>query len=649
MCQRTHDPLGRITKETATGAEAATPDRVLGYDLEGHLTSASAPTGTNTYTYSARGTLSSQTARGAQPSTVQFDGFDRMTARGPVTYAYDALDRVTQSGATAFTYDGGSNNQVSDGTSRYTRTPAGILLATAGTTGTTGARLEITDAHTDVVATLDPTTNTLTSSTAYDPFGKPTAKTGTTGTLGYQSAWTDPTTGDVDMAARWYQPGTGTFTSRDSWTLNPEPSIQGNRYTYASGDPLDRTDPSGHIDCSVAANAARLAKAMKQRKLPLDICKSFNREKLVEIFCSRGVIKCPSDSGDFGGFADEPTYESSGGGLKCNVSASYRPAACGKGYSGGGGGGGTKTKPHPAPRTPVDIIRKPVPDIRPTNDADRPHAHANPIDWLIDTAVAIGVPIATGLTTGFSFAASLAASGAGLLLTTLFGHTQSSPTTSPWPIPLPYPGQGGVVSTRSRRVPTCEDLKPTGAEDLKDGGWVEYLPKDILGRNKGVVSCLENAPASARGQAAGGNIDGWEEAKKEAKDLGFTGNVLARCHSVPRMAGETRDRRNLTPCFQLGANINQQSDGGVITNTMRSFEERAEAVMPQGPVMYSVDINYQGTSKIPDTWNMGFYGWRADNGLPTSSGQTVVENSRYHPRRHSSIFGTLACTGNAGG
>ena len=48
--------------------------------------------------------------------------------------------------------------------------------------------------------------------TAYDPYGQTTAKTGDQSHVGFQGDWTDPDTGQVNMGARWYEPGTGTFT-----------------------------------------------------------------------------------------------------------------------------------------------------------------------------------------------------------------------------------------------------------------------------------------------------------------------------------------------------------------------------------------------------------------------------------------------------
>ena len=48
------------------------------------------------------------------------------------------------------------------------------------------------------------------------------------------------------MGARWYDPGTGTFDSRDSVSYTSGDSILANRYTYGAGDPMDNTDPDGH-------------------------------------------------------------------------------------------------------------------------------------------------------------------------------------------------------------------------------------------------------------------------------------------------------------------------------------------------------------------------------------------------------------------
>ncbi|TDC19778.1 DNRLRE domain-containing protein, partial [Streptomyces sp. 8K308] len=231
-----YDLAGRLTSWTSgeettayawdlAGNRVAAGDETATFDERNRLTSV----GDTAYTYTPRGTLASVDDR-----TLTHDAFERRITDGDTTYRYDSLDRVTHHGDTAFTYDGGSNNLVSDGTSLYRRTPEGALLTTDGDP-------VLTDQHTDVVATLTDNGTTLAASRAYDPFGQVTASDGTSPNLGYQSGWTDPATGDVNMAARWYQPGTGAFATRDTWNVEP------NRYAYAAGSPLNGTDPTGHF------------------------------------------------------------------------------------------------------------------------------------------------------------------------------------------------------------------------------------------------------------------------------------------------------------------------------------------------------------------------------------------------------------------
>ncbi len=252
-----YDLAGRMTSEISGGTTTA-----FEWDKAGNLTKKGGVTGTydsrnrvqtwgtQTFDYSARGTVKSVTD-GGTTRTISTDAFERTVANGASTFTYDSLDRVLTNGTSAFGYDGGGNNLVKDSTSTYSRDPGGRLLATA-TTGTAGsARLAVTNNHTDVVAGLSADGTAVTSSRAYDAFGNVTASSGTNPSLGYQSGWTDSSTGEVNMAARWYQPGTGGFTSRDTWQLDPDPSAQANRYTYANASPLNGVDPTGHYvqDC----------------------------------------------------------------------------------------------------------------------------------------------------------------------------------------------------------------------------------------------------------------------------------------------------------------------------------------------------------------------------------------------------------------
>ncbi|MGW0478612.1 polymorphic toxin-type HINT domain-containing protein [Nonomuraea sp. NPDC003214] len=264
-----YDHAGRLTSWTAPGGAVTAyewdasgnrtkaGDKTFTYDERNRLLSGDG----STYTYTARGTLASETKNGAT-TQLTFDAFDRLIADGESVYSYDALDRLASriSGVNkqTFAYSGLSNNlaAITDtlGTvqARYGRDAFGALLGQQE--GANPALATLTDLHGDLVATYSSTA--LATTTAYDPFGAITAQTGAKTNLGYQGEYTDPDTGKVNMHARWYQPGTGTFTSRDTMTLAPNPSVQANRYTYANASPLTGVDPTGHSTSRTAGGGA---------------------------------------------------------------------------------------------------------------------------------------------------------------------------------------------------------------------------------------------------------------------------------------------------------------------------------------------------------------------------------------------------------
>ncbi len=254
-----YDHAGRLTSWTAPGGAVTAYEwdksgnrtkagtKTYAYDERNRLTSGD---GAN-YTYTPRGTLATESKAGVT-TNYTFDAFDRLIADGDSLYSYDAFDRVSSriNGAAKqnFAYAGLTNDLAAATDSsgavqaKYGRDAGGTLLGQQE--GTNPALATLTDLHGDLVATYS--TTALATTTAYDPFGTVTAQTGVKTTLGYQGEYTDPDTGKVNMHARWYQPGTGAFTSRDTATLNPNPSVQANRYTYANASPLTGTDPTGH-------------------------------------------------------------------------------------------------------------------------------------------------------------------------------------------------------------------------------------------------------------------------------------------------------------------------------------------------------------------------------------------------------------------
>ncbi|GAA3061169.1 LamG-like jellyroll fold domain-containing protein [Actinokineospora globicatena] len=247
----TYDQLGRTLSWTAGATTTnytwdASGNRVQNgaksavYDQRNRVQS----DGDYTYTYTARGTLASRTSSGFTENFT-FDAFDRLVGVGAVSYTYDGLDRPVTRGGSTFKYAGSEMDPVSDGVSTYGRGAGGELLSLAQ-----GAdkRLLLSDKHGDVVGGFDPATalTSLPDSTAFDPFGKRTATTGTSRSVGYQGDWTDTSSGLVTMGARWYNPSTGSFVSRDTLTVGGPGSAGYNRYLYGVGSPLNGFDPTGH-------------------------------------------------------------------------------------------------------------------------------------------------------------------------------------------------------------------------------------------------------------------------------------------------------------------------------------------------------------------------------------------------------------------
>ena len=262
----TYDNLGRLTSWTQPGA--STP-QAFEWDPAGNLTlNADAPqtfdernrintAGTTTYTWTPRSTMATQQPGASPAVTFTFDGLGRRTSVNADTYSYDSLDRVATRNTDQFSYTGTDIDPTQIGATRFSRGVNGELIATQ--TSTDPASLIGLNPHGDVSYLFD-NTATVASTRTYDPLGATTATSGTQPVVGFQGDYTDPTTNDIWMGARWYQPGTGNFASRDTIFGKLETPISLNRFTYAHGDPLGMWDPDG------------------RRAESRDICNAFGQE-----------------------------------------------------------------------------------------------------------------------------------------------------------------------------------------------------------------------------------------------------------------------------------------------------------------------------------------------------------------------------------
>jgi len=223
------------------------------YDAQDQPVTSTTSAGTTSYGYTLSGALSSVTPPSGTAQAYTSDAYGQtITAPGGIGYAYDALGRLATrtagSSTSAFAYSGAGDTVASDGSTSYTYDTYGNPVAAKRSGGTAEAAL--TDVHGDLTGLFSPAsgTTTLAASAAYSPYGSVTATGGTTPALGYQDQYTDPSTGDTDMSARWYAPGTGSFTSNDTLTGSPMPAaVNPSPYGYADDSPLTNDDPSGHF------------------------------------------------------------------------------------------------------------------------------------------------------------------------------------------------------------------------------------------------------------------------------------------------------------------------------------------------------------------------------------------------------------------
>ena len=197
------------------------------------------------YGYDPQGNRVSYTSPTGAPVTLGYDQANRLTSYdGIATYGYngDGLRTTkTIAGVTsAFTWDSSGELPLLlvDGDTNYIYGPGGLPLARIDSTGETlyyhqdqlGSTRALTDSTGAVVATY-----------TYDPFGNVTGSTGAADNpFGYTGQYTDPESGYQYLRARYYDPLTGQFLTRDpavATTMEP--------YAYAGNNPTNYTDPTG--------------------------------------------------------------------------------------------------------------------------------------------------------------------------------------------------------------------------------------------------------------------------------------------------------------------------------------------------------------------------------------------------------------------
>jgi RHS repeat-associated protein len=214
------------------------------------------PTGATTYQYDTRGNRANVNPSGGQAQTLTFDQAKRLTkfaAASTTSYGYNgdglrmckyagsSAQPCSAVGATQFLWDvaGSLPLLLKDGSTSYVYGPGGLPLEQVNTSATywyhhdqLGSTRLITNS---TATTPHPATYT------FDPYGGiASINESITNPLRFTAQYQDSESGLYYLRARYYDPSTGQFISRD-------PAVASTRqpYAYATGNPINDSDPSG--------------------------------------------------------------------------------------------------------------------------------------------------------------------------------------------------------------------------------------------------------------------------------------------------------------------------------------------------------------------------------------------------------------------
>jgi RHS repeat-associated protein len=263
------DGIYRLTSETIS-SDPSNENGSVAYGLD--------PVGNR---LSANSTLS-----GVNSGSFSFNGDDLMggesydangntTATGGKTFAYDSDNRLKSmnGGAVTIVYDGDGSRvakTVNGATTRYLvddLNPTGYAqVVEESVNGSVQRAYSYGLQRIDVIQLVNSTwtlsfyghdgsgsvrqlttaAGAVTDTYEYDAFGNLLNKTGTTpNNYLYRGEQYDPDLGLYYLRARYYNPLTGRFMSRDPEDGIPTDPMTLHKYAYADGDPVNATDPTG--------------------------------------------------------------------------------------------------------------------------------------------------------------------------------------------------------------------------------------------------------------------------------------------------------------------------------------------------------------------------------------------------------------------
>jgi len=261
-----YDPLYRLTNEIVTAASGGT----ISYKYDGignrtNRTSTVSGLTNQTFTYNSNDQL----------TTDSYDGNGNTTNSAGIAYRYDAENRLTNynNGAVMFVYDGDGirvRKIVGTTTNYYLmddRNPTGQpqVLEELTTVGGTPDRLYtygldlISQRQSSGTTSfygydgngnvrfLTATNGVISDTYAYDAFGTIIASSGSTpNNYRYTGEQFDSNLGFYYLRARYMNPNTGRFWTRDSFAGDKFDPPSLHRYTYVQNNPVNMIDPTGN-------------------------------------------------------------------------------------------------------------------------------------------------------------------------------------------------------------------------------------------------------------------------------------------------------------------------------------------------------------------------------------------------------------------
>lgn len=245
-----YDAANRLT-QTSSAAFGGSIVSVLSYDSADELLSLTRTQGTRVlqklqFNYDANGNRIQKADQSGAATNYGYDQANRLTSYGTVAqYAYNGdglrMSKTVTGVTESFAWDlvAPVPILIQDGTTRYVTGPDGLPLEQISADGT------IRYYHQDALGSTRAMTNAqgnVDTVYLYDPYGNSISSNGSNAANPFQFAgqYTDAESGFQYLDARYYDPSTANFLTRD-----PATALSQAAYGYAHDSPLNYADPSG--------------------------------------------------------------------------------------------------------------------------------------------------------------------------------------------------------------------------------------------------------------------------------------------------------------------------------------------------------------------------------------------------------------------